>query len=110
MTLIWQAAALVAGHFLADFSLQGDTMALEKNPNSTTSLQVAVPWFYWMTAHCLVHAAIVAAVTGSLAFGAIEFVAHFFLDYSKCQRRISIHTDQAGHLITKAIFIWASLT
>ncbi len=109
MTLGWQAFAFVAAHFAVDYPLQGDTTAREKNPNSTTALQEAVPWFYWMTAHALMHAAAVALITGSVWFTAIEFVLHFALDYAKCEGWISIHTDQAGHLLTKGVFVWASL-
>jgi len=109
LTLPWQAFALVVGHFALDYPLQGDTTAREKNPNSTTPLQAAVPWWYWMTAHALMHAAAVAAITGSGVFAAIEFVVHFALDYAKCQGWISIHTDQACHLLTKGVFLWASV-
>ena len=109
MTLVWQGCAMLAAHFALDYSLQGDTTAREKNPNSTTPLQAAVPWFYWMTAHALMHAAAVAAITGSLVFGVIEFLIHFALDYAKCQNWITIHTDQAGHLLTKGAFLWASI-
>lgn len=109
ITVAWQAFALVSAHFALDYPLQGDTTAREKNPNSTTPLQAHVPWFYWMTAHAIMHAAAVALITGSALFTAIEFIAHFALDYAKCQGWISIHVDQVGHLATKGGFVWASV-
>lgn len=100
-------ATLLAGHFILDYPLQGDTTAREKNPRSTTELQKHVPWFYWMMAHAAAHALAVAWVTQSLACGAIEFGVHFATDYAKCVGRIGIHTDQAIHLGTKlALAAW----
>lgn len=109
MSLPWQLAALIAAHFIIDFPLQGDTTAREKNPNSTTSLQEVVPWYWWMTAHVMMHAAAVAAITGSLVFAIIELVVHFAVDYAKCRNWITLNTDQTCHLLTKGLFVWASI-
>ncbi len=101
-TLFW----LVAAHALCDFSLQGDTMAREKNPDSTSELQRAVPWFYWMAAHALIHGGAVALVTHSLLLGVCEALLHFAIDLMKCLRWLNIHQDQTLHLLCKVI--WAA--
>lgn len=95
---------LVAGHFVADYPLQGDTTAREKNPGSTTELQKHVPWYFWMTAHCFAHALVVAVITRSVIFTTAEFFSHFALDYAKCKNRITIHHDQVGHLMMKLLY------
>lgn len=96
---------LVVGHFICDYILQGDTVAREKNPLSATELQAAVPWFYWMTAHSLAHGAVVAVVMGSPVWGLAEAVTHFTIDYLKCRKFISIHEDQALHLVVKMVLL-----
>lgn len=102
--------SLIVAHFALDYPLQGDTTAREKNPNSLTELQKAVPWYYWMTAHASMHAAAVTYFTDSLLLGGLEFAVHFATDYAKCQRRISIHADQGIHILTKVlialVYVW----
>ena len=49
-------ALLSMGHFLADFSLQGDRMAVEKCPGRDVTLS----WQWWLAAHAAVHGLIVA--------------------------------------------------
>lgn len=101
---------LVVAHFAFDYPLQGDTTAREKNRHSDTPLQVAVPWFYWMAAHALCHGGAVAAVTGSVRLGCAETVAHFAIDFGKCERWFSIHVDQALHLACKALWLVLAFT
>jgi hypothetical protein len=96
---------LLAAHFIVDYGFQGDTMAREKSRHSTTALQKHVPWYYWMTAHASLHAVCVAAITGSLLIGVLELLAHFAIDYGKCERWYNIHADQAMHLACKAFWV-----
>ena len=100
---------LLCGHFIFDFPLQGDTVAREKNPGSTTELQKHVPWFYWGLAHAFSHAFAVAFITRSAVCAGIELWSHFGTDYLKCKQKFSIHVDQALHIAFKLFYtalIW----
>src|SRR5512135_2500192 len=107
MSVAQLAFSLVAMHFVLDYPLQGDTVAVQKSPLCNPQLSKAVPWYYWMTAHSLMHGGGVLLLTGSLELALIESVVHFVTDYRKCQGKISIHTDQAIHLICKAVYVFA---
>lgn len=96
---------LVATHALLDFPLQGDAVAVEKSRHSGSVLQQHVPWFYWLTAHALVHGLGVAVVTGSPTLGLLEALAHWAIDFGKCERWYSIHVDQALHVACKLLWV-----
>jgi len=87
-----------------DFSLQNDTMALEKNRHSTTPLQKAVPWYYWLGAHALIHGGMVYYITGYQVLGIAETVIHAFIDFGKCEKWFSIHVDQVLHILCKVVW------
>ena len=99
---------LLVAHALFDFPLQGDAVAINKNPNANTDLQKAVPWYYWMGSHALVHGGAVGFLTGSVVLGLAETFCHFTIDYFKCNRKYSIHGDQALHVVCKVawVIIW----
>lgn len=92
---------LIVAHALLDFPLQGDAVAINKSPLAKTVLQKHVPWYYWLTAHALVHGGAVAFITGSLWLGLAETVCHFVIDYNKCLHKYSIHVDQCLHIVCK---------
>lgn len=105
-------AALCMGHFVSDYPLQSDFIAKGKNrfrpvdpatipPGQTP--QTVWPWV--LTAHAATHGAAVALITGSIALGVCELVAHWLIDYGKCANRYGIHADQAMHIGCKAL--WA---
>ena len=48
------------GHFVADFGLQSDRMAVEKCPGKDHTL----PWPWWLLAHSGIHAFFVSVITG----------------------------------------------
>jgi len=99
-TLFW----LLVVHALCDYPLQGDFMARAKNPAAPVP---GVPWLPVMLAHCLIHAGGVAMVTGSVAAGAFELVAHFLIDTAKCRGRFGFAIDQALHAACKVgIALW----
>ena len=98
--------ALLIGHAIADFPLQAGPMATEKCRRSTSGLQKAVPWYYWLTAHALIHGGFVYWITGSLFLGLMETVVHWFIDFGKCEGWFGIHVDQALHVACKALW-WA---
>ncbi|WP_223999015.1 DUF3307 domain-containing protein [Aureimonas sp. SA4125] len=95
-------ALLVAAHAVADYPLQGDFLSRAKNRVSPV---VGVPWYQALGAHAAIHAGAVGIVTGSLALGLAEFVAHAVIDDLKCRGRISYITDQALHVACKAAWV-----
>ncbi len=97
-TMLWW---LIVAHCLVDFPLQGDTMAVQKNRNTDNALAKAVPWYYWLAAHALMHGGAVAALTGKVELGLLETTAHFGIDFAKCEKKISMHTDQLLHIACK---------
>jgi hypothetical protein len=96
---------LIVAHAILDFPLQGDAVAINKNPNAKTDLQKAVPWYYWMGSHALAHGGAVAFITGSVLLGLAETVCHFIIDYFKCNRKYSIHGDQILHIVCKLVWV-----
>jgi hypothetical protein len=105
--------ALVIGHAVADFPLQGEFLALGKNRRYLERLaDPARPpgeWIFCMGAHCLIHAGAVWAVTGSALLGLVELVLHWMLDSAKCAGRISFAVDQWGHVLCKACYVLAGM-
>jgi hypothetical protein len=104
LRLFWY---MVVGHAVADYPLQPEAMAHEKDRHSTTPLQASVPWYYWLTAHALIHGGAVSLITGSIWLGLAETVLHWVIDFAKCENWTNIHQDQALHIGCKAI--WATL-
>jgi hypothetical protein len=99
------AFLLAVTHFVLDFPLQGDTVALQKSRRTDNALSKAVPWQWWMTAHASSHALGVWLVTRSLPAACAELALHFSIDVLKCEMKISLRTDQALHLLCKAVYI-----
>jgi hypothetical protein len=96
-------AMLVMGHFLADFGLQNDRMAVEKCPGRSGPL----PWQWWLTAHGAIHGLMVALITAEPLLGLAEWGLHSVIDLGKCRGRYGINTDQSLHLLCK--LLWAAL-
>ncbi len=100
---------LIAGHAVCDFPFQNETIALEKNRHSTSALQQHVPWFYWLSAHALTHGLAVGLLTGSVVLGALETLAHWAIDFGKCEKWYSVHVDQSLHVMCKVAWTLAFL-
>lgn len=103
--------ALLLGHALADYPLQGDFLSKAKNRASPIP---GVPWYQALGAHALIHGGFVALITGMPVLGLAEFVIHALTDDAKCKGRISFNTDQAIHIACKGAwaiiaggFLWA---
>lgn len=92
---------LCMGHFLADFGLQSDRMAVEKCPGRDVTLS----WPWWLISHAAIHGFIVSMISGSILIGLLEWVFHVFIDYTKCRFHTSLGLDQALHLLTKAFWV-----
>jgi hypothetical protein len=100
---------LLAAHVFADFVFQTDIMAKLKNrhnkPEWLPQGQKYVPcWPYWLTAHAFVHATLVFYVTHSFACALVELIAHWCIDYAKCEGRTNPHQDQLLHVICKLLY------
>jgi hypothetical protein len=103
---------LLAGHALMDYSLQNDAMAACKCRRTTNPIQQAVPWYYWLTAHALLHGAAVGVIIQwsggdyhiAVVFGLAETVIHWFIDLGKCERLYGIHIDQGLHVLCKVVW------
>lgn len=97
---------LIVAHFVADFPLQSPAIAVGKN-HRIERAHLGVPWYYWLTAHAATHAGAVAVVTGSVAFGCVEFVVHWLIDHAKCRGWTNIHADQWLHVACKVAYVIA---
>lgn len=93
---------LLFGHVLADFALQGNFLAQAKNRNTEVGKAI---WPYALFAHAMIHAGFVALVTGSVACGIGELIIHAWIDYRKCDNRLSFQNDQRLHILCK--LVWA---
>ena len=94
--------ALVAGHCVADYPLQGDFLARAKNhvsPIPGISPTIA------LAAHSIIHGATVSLITSSFALGIAETIVHAFIDYQKCAGRTNFVVDQFLHVLCKAAWV-----
>lgn len=106
--------ALVIGHCLADFPLQGQFLAMGKNRHTRMPDPEGAPfprnlWIYCLTAHALIHAGPVWLITGSVYFALAEFILHWLIDLAKNERWTNFAGDQTLHVACKlayALLIW----
>lgn len=102
MTMFEIFALLVVGHALADYPLQGEFLALGKNHKKPYP---GIPFYHPLLAHSIIHGGFVGIITGSLLLGILEMLIHTYIDYLKCDGKISIHTDQALHIACKVLWV-----
>lgn len=103
-------AALVVGHFLADYPLQGDFLARAKNRFAPIP---GVPWYQALAAHSIIHGGMVAVILAvfgvpaiiAFVLGLSESCIHALIDDTKCRGDIDFDFDQILHLSFKAA--WA---
>ncbi len=101
--------ALLIGHALADYPLQGDFLAIHKNrhvklPRQSRDFPPTL-WVHCLLAHSLIHAGFVWVISGQVIFALAETVLHFIIDYVKCERITSYHTDQLLHVGCKVLYV-----
>ncbi len=104
MVFIENLFMLIFGHALADFVLQPDAMGYGKNRNDKIhdkEHSLFPVWWYWLSAHSIVHGGVVYLITGNFLFGIIETVVHWITDFAKCEGWIGMHQDQAIHIACK---------
>jgi hypothetical protein len=95
-------AAFVVIHALADFPLQGDYIARQKNRSLADSRS---DWIVALIAHCVIHAGGVWLISGSLALAAAEALLHGLIDLGKGEEKFGIATDQILHVICKLGYV-----
>ena len=83
---------LAMGHFVADFALQGDRMAVEKCPGQG----VVLGWGWWLVAHAGIHGFFVAWITGVPLVGLAEWLLHGLIDLGKCRRSYGMHGSRSA--------------
>jgi hypothetical protein len=96
-----QLFLLVGAHALCDYPLQGDFLAEAKDRHFRLGQQL---WKWALPSHAMIHGLFVYLITGSLVLGTIEVVLHTFIDYCKCEKKISFDTDQVLHLACKLLY------
>lgn len=107
---------LIAAHVLVDFALQSETIASCKCRGSGHPVAKAVPWYYWMTAHALLHGAAIGVVIRWFGYNwdivigisIAETILHWLIDHFKCLGMFGIHIDQGLHFACKLLW-WGLL-
>lgn len=93
---------LLIGHVVCDYPLQGDFLAKAKNHTAPIP---GFPWYQAMFAHCLMHAGSVMLITHSWQLGLFEFVAHWGIDWLKCDGETTLNQDQVLHWMCKLLWV-----
>lgn len=101
--------ALVIGHVIADYPLQGKFLSFAKNRHAdATDIFGCKPprglWIHALTAHSLIQAGAVWLVTGSITLALVELVLHWLIDFAKCEKWTDFTTDQLLHVACKAVY------
>lgn len=123
MIFVEMFAALVVGHLIFDYPLQGDFLARGKNVSAPLP---GVPWLTILASHAAIQGGSVwaistaflwlagvdlrTAVRAGLWLGMAETVAHGVIDHLKCsgvlgQGERAFNIDQGLHIACKAV--WA---
>lgn len=97
MDYYYIAFLLLAGHWLADYPLQGDFLVRAK--------QCGPHRIYHLIAHAGIHGGMVALITGSAALGAAELIVHAIIDEAKTKGFIGFYVDQILHIASKIAWI-----
>ena len=108
--MITKLFLLLCGHALADFSLQTDAMAKGKNRNRKPDYipegQKLMPcWYYWLSAHAFISGGIVFLITGQLHWGIFETIAHWIIDFLKCDNKTNPNQDQLLHFVCRILYL-----
>jgi hypothetical protein len=94
--------AMLCGHALADYPLQGDFLAKAKNHRAPVA---GVPSWIALWAHSLIHGGVVMALTGMWQLGVLETIAHAAIDWAKCEGITNLEVDQLLHVLCKAAWV-----
>ena len=88
---------LILAHFVCDFVLQSDRMAVEKSPGKDITLH----WGWWLGSHAATHGFAVALLSGVPLLGLMETFLHAIIDWLKIRYRLTLALDQSLHLLCK---------
>ncbi len=92
-------ALMIAAHFVADYPLQGDFLAKAKADG---------PLRLWhLFGHSAIHGGAVMLITGSVALGIFETLAHTAIDEMKVRGQTTFAQDQILHVICKVLWLIA---
>ena len=99
--------ALLIGHALADYPLQGEYMSGAKCPDfwKKQPKSSGMEWLLVASAHALIHAGFVWLITGRISLGIAEFILHFVIDFLKCRNFTTFSQDQLCHVACKVGFV-----
>ncbi len=107
--------ALLIGHAVADYPLQGKFLAIRKNRHiksvDYTGDTPPTVWLYCLSAHSLVHSGAIWVIFGAFNlpfaawFALAEFGLHSIIDFAKCERWTNFHQDQALHVLCKIGYV-----
>lgn len=95
---------LLAAHFLADFVLQTDFIAREKNPKTAKMGKSS----YVLFMHCYLHASLTLLITRSWLCAFVMLASHYVIDEAKNNEAIDFTTDQALHVTIIALLTFVS--
>lgn len=109
--MVLQFIRLMMMHALCDFSLQSDAMAKGKNrhnnPTYVPNGQTLMPcWYYWLGAHALISGGGVWIITGKWWWGIAEVLAHWTIDYCKCENWTNPRKDQFLHISCRLLYLF----
>ena len=102
MTPELMAIALIGGHALFDYPLQGDFLSKAKNRAAPIP---GVPFWQALTAHAAIHGAFVALLTGLWPLFFVEGAIHWITDDAKCRGKLTFNQDQAIHVVCKLVWL-----
>lgn len=86
---------LLAAHYLADYPLQADFIAREKNKR-LAKLNAST---FILFLHCFIHAFLVYVITKSWLAFFIMLTSHYVIDLAKNNDMIDFMTDQLLHIV-----------
>ena len=101
---------LIAAHFLCDYPLQGNYMAMAKNrhvlrEDDFFNIPKWEEWPWVLSGHAFIHGGAVYLITGLWYLGLAEAIIHWITDDSKCGGKLTYNQDQFIHIACKVT--WA---
>lgn len=108
--MIGLCGLLTTLHLIFDFPLQGEFLAIYKNP---TVKNAPFPWYTVLGAHAFLHASAVGLVFSPI-YGLVEFVFHFLIDMLTCHAKavnpdrahLIFNLDQLAHISLKFAYVF----
>jgi len=86
---------LLAGHFLADYPLQGEYLATTKNRHNVKDFT----WIHSIIAHSMIQGLMVFLITQRLDSALYQLFTHIVVDLMKCEGIIDLNVDQLFHFL-----------